>query len=409
MRMRILIAWDNTSEAELLGLYLGAGDNEAHVCLTLEELSAQLNREQWDAVLLAATFPTSADEAFLAFQQILQRQPGAAVTLACRQSEMLHLPPFLNHGLRFYLVRDEGGDFIFLTLNSLESAVAASRAEESRKLAERLREEMDGVRRLQESIIPQGLKPPRGYQITARYEPSQVTVVGQQPVVMAGGDYYDVFRPDDPTLVVLVGDASGHGLKACMSIMTMHTLVRMFRGERYRDTASFVAEINQRLCENSIVQQGGGFITLCYTAIDTTNHTMRWTSAGHPPPMLHRLDTNEVIQVGTDADCGLPLGIYPDVEYTSAVVELPANSRVLIYSDGLTDALPTNEKDCAAFGVNGIIQSLQTSAKAPLEDALNQLFQSSSAFTGGAGRHDDTSVVLVERNGSESQSADNNG
>src|SRR5262249_26452831 len=161
-----------------------------------------------------------------------------------------------------------------------------------RKLAERLREEMDGVRRLQESIIPHGLKPPPGYAVTARYEPSQVTVVGQQPVVMAGGDYYDIFCPDERTLVVLVRDASGHGLKACMSIMAMHTLVRMFRGDHYRDTAAFVAEINQRLSENSIVQSGGGFITLFYAAIDTLDHTMTWTSAGHPLALLHRLDTN---------------------------------------------------------------------------------------------------------------------
>src|SRR5947199_2891861 len=178
---------------------------------------------------------------------------------------------------------------------------------------------MEGVRRLQESIIPHGIRPPPGYGIVAKYEPSQVTVVGQQPVVMAGGDYYDVFRPDDRTLVVLVGDASGHGLKACMSIMAMHTLVRMIRGDRYRNTANFVAEINQRLCENSIVQEGGGFITLFYAAIDTIDHVMTWTSAGHPLALTHRLDTGEVSPVGTEADCGLVLGVQADVEYPARV------------------------------------------------------------------------------------------
>jgi sigma-B regulation protein RsbU (phosphoserine phosphatase) len=400
--MRILIAWDTPSESELLGLYLGAGDNEAKVCTTLPELLAEMPKAQWDVVLLAATFPKTVDDGFEAFQQIQKNLPGVPVSLACRQVEMVGLPRFLNHGLRFYLVRDEGQDFIFLTLSSLESAVEAGRGEELRKLSERLREEMDGVRRLQESIIPQGLKAPAGYSITARYEPAQITMVGQQPVVMAGGDYYDIFRPDDRTLVVLVGDASGHGLKACMSIMTMHTLVRMFRGDRYRDTAAFVAEINQRLCENSIVQQGGGFITLCYTAIDTIDHTMTWTSAGHPPPIVQCLNTNEAAPIGTDADCGLPLGLYPDVDYTASVVPLQTNSRVLIYSDGLPDALPPNVADnSAAFGISGIIETLRNAAATPLENALDQLFRNSSAFTGGQGRHDDTSLVLVERGLSE--------
>src|SRR5262249_32008656 len=154
----------------------------------------------------------------------------------------------------------------------------------------------------------------------------------QRPVVMAGGDYYDVFRPDDHTLVVLVGDASGHGLKSCMAIMAMHTLIRMFRGGCYRDTAAFVSEINRRLCENSIVQSDGGFITLFYAAIDTASHTLRWTSAGHPLALLHGPGAGAVSTVGTAADCGMPLGIYADEAYTSCELELPPHSRVLIYS-----------------------------------------------------------------------------
>jgi len=78
-------------------------------------------------------------------------------------------------------------------------------------------------------------------------------------------------------------------------------------------------------------------------------------------------------------------------------VELPQNCRVLMYSDGLTDALPTADANCPAFGVDGITDTLRKCVADPLEQALDMLFRNSSAFTGGAGRHDDTSVVLVER------------
>jgi serine phosphatase RsbU (regulator of sigma subunit) len=275
--------------------------------------------------------------------------------------------------------------------------VAATRAEESRKLADRLREEMDAVRRLQESIIPKGLTPPPGYRLAARYEPSQVTVVGDRPVVMAGGDYYDVFQPDDHTLIVLIGDASGHGLKACMSIMTMHTLIRQFTGDRYRDTARFVAEINQRLCENAIVQSGGGFITLCYAMIDTKKHTMTWSSAGHPLPLLQRLDTNDVQQIGTSKEVGLPLGIYPGVSYEAYTADLPSNSRLLLYSDGLTDAFAPDSDGHAGFGMEGVINALKSQSVGAQDGTLEELFRASHAFTGGSGRHDDTSIVLIER------------
>jgi phosphoserine phosphatase RsbU/P len=397
--MRILVAWDNSDQADLMGLYLGAEGNELKICLTDEEFTAEQVQGRWDVVLLAMTFPKTSEDGYKHFTKLLEALPGVGVVLGCRQNEMLNLPRFMTHGLRHYLVRDDNGDFIFLALTSLEMAVAAVRAEEAKKLASLLRDEMDGVRRMQESIIPKGLVPPPGYAITARYEPAQVQVVGEMPVVMAGGDYYDLFLPDKNQLALMVGDASGHGLKACMSIMAMHTLIRMFTGARYRETAQFVGEINQRLCDNSIVQSGGGFITLFYTAIDTENHEMHWTSAGHPVALLHDLKTNEVRSIGTDAEAGLPLGIYPDVEYTSSTVPIPPGSRILIYSDGLTDALPPagGPHSEMAFGIPGLSKALQDCGKMNLEETLNHLFKTTADYTEGAGRHDDTSVVLLER------------
>jgi sigma-B regulation protein RsbU (phosphoserine phosphatase) len=395
--MRILVAWDDVGQAELLKLYLATGDNEAHVAESPDDVLTQTAHGGCDVLLLSLTYPHTADESFALFSKVQINAPGLPIVLACRQAEMLSLPRFLTHGLRFYLMRDNQGDFVFLVLSSLESAVAASRAEESRKLAERLREEMDGVRRLQESIIPKGLVPPPGYRVAARYEPSQVQVVGGLPVVMAGGDYYDLFRADDRTLIVIIGDASGHGLKACMSIMAMHTLIRMFTGEKYRNTADFVAEINNRLCENSIVQSGGGFITLFYAAIDTVTHQMTWTSAGHPLSLLQSLETGEVRQIGSEADGGLPLGITTGTEYVASAAAIPPSSRVLFYTDGLTDAFPLESKNYNAFGVKGIQESLLGCRCHLPEQALEQLFQAAHAFTGGTGRHDDTSAVLLER------------
>ena len=396
--MRILVAWDNPTEAELLSLFLATGENEAFIGTTAAEVEAHAADGTWDVLFLAVTFPTTANESFAFFERVQQSLPDMPIVLACRQTEMLHLPRFLTRGLRFYLVRDERGDFVFLVLSSLESAVAALRAEESRKLADKLREEMDGVRRLQESIIPKGLVPPPGYQIAARYEPAQMSVVGGQPVIMAGGDYYDLFCPDPHTLIIILGDAAGHGLKACMSIMTMHTLIRMFSGEMFRDTAKLVREVNERLCENSIVQSGGGFITLFYAAVDTAKHTMTWSSAGHPLAMLQSLRQGGITQIGSDDVVGLPLGISQGVEYSSNTVALPPSSRILLYTDGLTDAFPQGQTNYTAFGVKGIEGVLSNSCDAEPERALANLFQASETFTAGSGRHDDTSAVIMDRN-----------
>lgn len=395
--VKILVAWDDPKESELLQLYLGLGDNVVTVCSSRDELRAQSSQENWDIAFLSQTFPSNVEEGFASFMELQKLLPDTPVVLGCRQDEMIALPRFLKMGLRSYVIRDERGDFIFLVLSNLESTVAAVQSERTSRLADVLREEMDGVRKLQETIIPRGIQSQKGYRTVAKYEPSEVNIAGGRPVVMAGGDYYEVFPVDKRTLVALVGDASGHGLKACMSIITMHTLIRMISQEQYRDTAAFVTEINKRLSENVVVQSGGGFITLFYASIDTEEHIMKWTSAGHQLALIHDRNTNEVYPVGTNADGGLPLGIAPEMGYETASIALPPMCRILIYSDGLSDALAPAGGEYGMFGLHGITETLQASKDLSLEEAMERLFSASRTFTGGEGRHDDTSLVLVER------------
>jgi serine phosphatase RsbU (regulator of sigma subunit) len=299
--------------------------------------------------------------------------------------------------MRSYVLRDRGQDFVFLLQTTVESVVQAVQAERERKISERLREEIESVRKLQESIIPRDLHGPDGYSLCARYEPSQIRILGGQPVAMAGGDYYDVFAVDTNNAVLLVGDASGHGMKACMSIMTMHTLVRMIRGTNYRQTSAFVAEVNRLLAEQSIVTGDGGFITLLYGILFGDTNEFHWTSAGHPVPLLHNLESNEVAPLEAADGGGVPLGIIADETYCQCVSAIPKHSRLLLYTDGLVEAFAEGGDAHEEFGIAGITTTLKACRDRTLEETLRELFDASRRFTGGAGRHDDTSVVIAER------------
>jgi phosphoserine phosphatase RsbU/P len=193
-----------------------------------------------------------------------------------------------------------------------------------------------------------------------------------------------------------VGDAAGHGIKACMSIMTMRTLIHMIRSQRYHNTAEFVTEVNKRLVNEDIIHGEGGFITLLYCALDTLTRELQWTSAGHPMPMLQDLTINEIRSLAGGDQAGMPLGIDPDEKYESYTIKLPENSRLLLYSDGLADAFPAQSDEYVQFGEQGIMNCLKASKDCPLDDSLDKLFVDSHAFTRGEGRHDDTSAVLVE-------------
>jgi sigma-B regulation protein RsbU (phosphoserine phosphatase) len=396
--MRILVGWDNPEQADLISMYVGVGDHEVSIVNSGEELIERLSTpDAWDVLFLSIDLP-DIERGFEAFSQIRGMRPEMPVVGACRAADVYRVVRFMTHGMSAYAIRDEQGDFLFMLLAVLESAVEAVRALRDQQVAEKLREEVRSVRKLQESMIPAHIEAPAGCTIAARYEPSQIRVAGGKVVTMAGGDYYDVFTLDDNHIVLLVGDASGHGMKAAMSIMVMHTLVRMIRNHRYQNTAAFVAEINNQLCQHSVVNEEGGFITLCYGLLQLDTNELQWTSAGHPIPLVQDLATGEIRALADDSAGGLPLAIYPDVEYETFTHTLPDKYRLLFYTDGLQEAFPEHKPvKIGEFGVDGIVNTLRARTGEPVRVALQALFDDSEAYTEGSGRHDDTSAVLLER------------
>lgn len=421
--MKFLVYWDQPDEAELLRLYLAVDGDEVTLCRDLETLRQAVGRvgeprpalagveerpqpvgaapssdaaEPYDGVLMAIDSPDY-DQTFAAFEAVASAQPGVPVLAACPPDDVYRVARFLTAGVRSYVIRDPAGDFLFLVRSLLESVVEAVRAERERAVAERLREEVESVRQLQQSIIPNDLIAPAGYEIVGRYEASQIRVLGGQPVTLAGGDYYDAFVLPDDRVVLLVGDASGHGMKACLSILTMHTLIRMIREGGHADTSAFVGAINRQICRETPVGDDGGFITLLYAILDPATHTVEWTSAGHPMPILQQTESDEIDDVAGYDAAGLPLGVVDDAEYTAHRTSLPCGSRLLLYTDGLPEAHARDQSSHCEFGKDGMMEALRRSGGQSLAETMQALFRKSEAFTEGAGRHDDTSVLLVER------------
>ncbi len=414
--MRILVGWDEPKEAQLISLYLNVEDNTVSMATTGEEVLALAQSEtDWDVILLSTTLPDT-EQAFEVCLKLRELYPDCPLVGGCVNDDVYQMARFLTNGMQHYFIRDAEKNFLFLLQLTLSNVVQGVHAERERQIAKYLREEVYSVRKLQESLIPPEIECPPGYQIEARYESSQIQVIGGHPVVLAGGDYYDVVRVDDETIVVVVGDASGHGMRACMSIMIMQALARMIHDQRYRDPqqfmqklnqrlfpkekhpdpAWFVGEINRRLCMQSVLGDSGGFITLLYGVLNTRRHEFQWTSAGHPPPLLQTLDTDYVRPLGKQELGGLPIGLLSEESYLTQACEVPPGSRLLIYSDGLTEAFPVDQGEHREYGVPGIEKTLRELKTKPLETVLEHLFEDSSAFTKGRGRHDDTTVVLIE-------------
>ena len=397
--MRVLVGWDKQEEVDLLELYLNVDDNEVVIKTDWEDFLATAEQgPPWDAFLINTGSPDS-DTAFKAFQKLLEFSADHPVVGAVEQNDVYRIARFLTSGMRSYVIRDQNKDYMFLLQAALSSAIDAVRAERERLISEKLRQEIDSVRKLQESIIPRLLEMPSGYGVQGRYEPSEISVYGGHPVTMAGGDYYNALPLPDGNIALIVGDASGHGMKACMSIMTLHTLIQMFPSKRYRKTSDFVREINQNLSNQTIVNDDGGFITLLYGVLNPKKHTFEWAAAGHPLPILQRLEDGTIEEVGDADGVGMPLGIWEGAEYVTQKIKIPPSSRLTIYTDGLAEAFHDQEDGThIEFGIDGIFEILEKTADNSLEQTIQALFNASHKFTRGVGRHDDTSMLIVHRN-----------
>lgn len=396
--MRILIGWDQPEEAELISLYLGASGNEARVETERNRFLEEAEGDGlWDVILMTTSMPEGdGDAAFATFTRVRQARPDCPIVGACHTQDIVQLARFISNGMRSYVPRDLGGDFVFLLQTTLESTVQAVRAEREQVVARMMRAEIESVRHFQESVIPRKLQAPAGYELAGRYEPAQIRVVGGTPVNLAGGDYYEVVHLDKRTVVLLMGDAAGHGMRACMSIMSLHTLVKMIGSRKFRRTDAFAAEINRHFCRQTFNQQDGSLITLLYGILRVDRGEFSWTSAGHPLPILHDLGSGSVEPIADIETAGPPLGVDDGFRYTSHKIKLPRGSRLLLYTDGLVEAYPEGQQS-KQFGVTGVAQTMQRTAEGNVEETLESLLVDSNAFTAGAGRHDDTSAVLLER------------
>jgi sigma-B regulation protein RsbU (phosphoserine phosphatase) len=148
------------------------------------------------------------------------------------------------------------------------------------------------------------------------------------------GDFYDVVSGGDHTLLLAIADVSGKGVPAALLSSMVQASLRTQAGATV-SPAAMVTVINRLACDRGAT---GQFATLFLAAVDERDRTLRFTNAGHNHPVLLRAaGGRELLDDG-----GLLVGMMPAVEYTEGVRRLAPGDRVVIYTDGVTEAVDAN-------------------------------------------------------------------
>ena len=179
--------------------------------------------------------------------------------------------------------------------------------------------ELENAARVQAALLPVGTPRVPGFEVAGMCLPSGGV----------GGDFYDWHPTPDGQLVVTLADVMGKGLPASIITATVRAVMRTTT--RDSGPAEAVREAAAALHED--LERTGRIVTMCHARLDTVQHVVRYTDAGHGLMLLVRADGS----FARPPAGGLPLGVLADEEWTEGVVPLAPGDTVVAFSDGVLD------------------------------------------------------------------------
>jgi sigma-B regulation protein RsbU (phosphoserine phosphatase) len=213
------------------------------------------------------------------------------------------------------------------------------------------------------------------------------------------GDYYDylALRPD--LVAVALGDVAGKGISASLLMSNLQASLRaqttiaaerVTAGNGGVSVARMTAVLNAQMCRSTDINR---YATLVLALYDDRSRRLRYTNAGHNPPVLVRPDGGiERLQSG-----GTVVGAFGDARYTEEETVLEPDAVLVLFSDGLSEA--ANEAG-EEYGEDRLARLARDRRHLAVEGIRDAIFAAVDAWTGSADRVDDqTLVVLKGRNG----------
>jgi sigma-B regulation protein RsbU (phosphoserine phosphatase) len=259
----------------------------------------------------------------------------------------------------------------FLVLLIALGSLAAGRAFERERRLKSVEYELEMARRIQDSILPQRVPSIQGLVMTARYE----------PMTEVAGDFYDFITVDERRLTVLVADVSGHGVPAAL-IASMLKVAFGAQKEFAADPAEVLSRINTAL-HGTLDRQ---FVTAACAHIDLVERTVDYAGAGHPPSLLWKNVTGELVEL---AENGLLLGPFRSATYKNVRHSIEAGDFLLFYTDGLVEGTSTDGKP---FGDERLRRFICVNRGEEPTILLDRLLQTALAGV----REDDVTLLLAK-------------
>lgn len=268
-------------------------------------------------------------------------------------------------------------DFI---AQELSGAVANARLHEDLKREYNERnEELKYAARVQAEILPHDFMTEK-IRIGTRFTAAR----------LLGGDFFEIAPRTDGNIAVAVGDVSGKGVPAALTMMRIVSIIRQLSRES-SGSKDVLNKLNRELdWENNEGDSISQYATCFFMMFDPRSGIMRYSNAGHVRPYLFEKKTGELklLEGG-----GFPLGMFPDGNFNEDQIILHPGDRVIMYTDGATDVVDeTGER----FTVNNLTKLVKELCIQDKEETASGIHKRLMQYKAGAALADDVAIVSLE-------------
>jgi sigma-B regulation protein RsbU (phosphoserine phosphatase) len=257
--------------------------------------------------------------------------------------------------------------------------------ERTRELAEKnaaletaqaqLKAELEVARSLQLAILPSAFPATPGCDAAAR----------MIPATTMGGDFYDYIELPTGEVGLVIADVSGHGVPAAFFMAVARTNLRE-RAVHHIDPGECLAQTNDSLCAQNPMDL---FVTVFYCVLDPKTGALRYANGGHNPPYIRRA-TGEVETLSGAG--GLVLGALPGAKYPTHTVQLLRGDRLVLYTDGVTEAFNPAEE---LYGAPRLADEVHVHGGGTPAALVERICRSVTNFAGTAPQSDDITLTVL--------------
>jgi len=248
---------------------------------------------------------------------------------------------------------------------------------EERIEKERMEEELNIAKTIQEGLLPHPLPEPEGLELYAINIPSR----------QVGGDYFDVILTPQNNCLMAIADVTGKGVPAALLMSNLQAMLQALAPLDIT-LSEATARINQNLYQNTPPDK---FITFFWASYDNSTSKLSYVNAGHNPPLLFRADGSEPEELEQG---GLLLGAMSDLAaYEQETIKLESGDLFISFTDGVTEAMSPEEEE---FGEERLLALLREHRNEPVKKLTEIIINEIDEFSQG-NQFDDVTILIFRK------------